>query len=606
MDSTMDELEELDTFLDTLDPEFCGVKRVMPTSRVEPQLSDQATATIRDTFEGSEVSSSSLARENERLKRISQKFRPKSAGLFSDDDDDNEIEGNRGTNNEIISRLLSELTLKDQKIAELTAENDELQNELIVRKSLDVPAGSQLNDSSYGASTSSPNSRRPLSGGFSSSKYLINERINNLGFDSVESLEDLMKGFSLVGTPPPPPDMIPEDPLAALGFNKKSPIPPNTGDMSVMLGSTNLLLLTEAQKAELDARRERERKQRLQERIQQDREGALANDFFDEGDDGDSYLRSHRSSDTDSDEARLFRDSETPPPTRKEDRSQNEMDYQEFVHKLMRPECEVLVGVIRRFLSSVLGPNGDGSKPPANAKLDYTFVGTQNLSKRCRDFFDAMKEHFMAHPSWRSEPEERLSSAEDCLERYVMNRISDLAFADCCAPAEDDFLIRRMQLLSFLKPEALEIKPELRNEIIWALAIDELRKMTHFRNPSEKIKCIENCVSVIFRSLNVAQLKAANGNGGSDSPSGADDFLPIFIWIVLRSHIPKLYSNCEYIQAFHSPRRLMGKSGYCFVNLRSALEFVMNLDCDSVSGMEPGEFDLQLRESERRLAMRGK
>ncbi|CAN0493563.1 unnamed protein product, partial [Ectocarpus sp. 12 AP-2014] len=57
----------------------------------------------------------------------------------------------------------------------------------------------------------------------------------------------------------------------------------------------------------------------------------------------------------------------------------------------------------------------------------------------------------------------------------------------------------------------------------------------------------------------------------------ADDFLPVLIYVVLRARVPRLHSMCEYVQAFHSPVALMSRPGYCFVALRSAVEFLMTL-----------------------------
>lgn len=82
------------------------------------------------------------------------------------------------------------------------------------------------------------------------------------------------------------------------------------------------------------------------------------------------------------------------------------------------------------------------------------------------------------------------------------------------------------------------------------------------------------CSSVIFRSLNLARAKTEDTVSSSDDQSGlsapgADDFLPLLIWVVLHCHVPRLVSNCEYIQSFHNPIHLRGKAGYCLVNLRS-------------------------------------
>lgn len=82
------------------------------------------------------------------------------------------------------------------------------------------------------------------------------------------------------------------------------------------------------------------------------------------------------------------------------------------------------------------------------------------------------------------------------------------------------------------------------------------------------------CSSVIFRSLNLARAKTEDTVNSKDddqnalSAPGADDFLPLLIWVVLHCYVPKLVSNCEYIQSYHNPVHLRGKAGYCLVNLR--------------------------------------
>ena len=74
---------------------------------------------------------------------------------------------------------------------------------------------------------------------------------------------------------------------------------------------------------------------------------------------------------------------------------------------------------------------------------------------------------------------------------------------------------------------------------------------------------------------------------------------------MLKANVPALHSNCEYIQAYHNPQALMSKSGYCFVNLRSAIEFILTLDA-SVLSMEEGEFNAKMEESEARMALKYK
>jgi hypothetical protein len=134
--------------------------------------------------------------------------------------------------------------------------------------------------------------------------------------------------------------------------------------------------------------------------------------------------------------------------------------------------------------------------------------------------------------------------------------------------------------------------------------------LCHFVTLGNNLVGQVKCASVIFRSLSLSKAKsdssaAAPGqsSSASDDPTsiaGADDFLPLFIWVVLRSHIPRLVSNCDYIQAFLNPARLMGKSGYCLINLRSAIEFVNYIEADQLN-VDPKEFASKMADAEREL-----
>jgi len=478
-----------------------------------------------------------------------------------------------GESEEIINRLMQELTLRDQKIQVLASENEELRMELQAR---------------------SPVSSSVKSDNGCFSKMKINEKLSSLGFGS--SLQSVEAMFSEVFDEKLPAALETAmiDPLLALGLGNLDTDKLFSGDLANVgagvWGGGNLLLS--------DKQREEEANRQEDERLARVRRLALENEA-----DEDHFLNTRNSDE--SEEQRLFRDSvdcpptETSTPKKSVSAESSEMTYQVFTHRLMKSECEVLVGVIRRFLSSILGPNGDGSPPPTNALLDYTWYGTASLPTRFHDFLEAMKEHFLAHPSWRNESEERIECVMDCLERYVMTRIAELSFQLSSEPKEDEELTKRMQLLSkFLRPEALDIRPDLHNELIWALAREELRKINSYKTPGEKIACVINCSAVIFRSLSLSSQRS--GEGDASSPSGsADDYLPVFIWVVLKSNVPKLCSNCNYISLFHSRRRLQGKNGYVFVALQSAIDFIRNVDATMVSGYSEGEFDRLLRESER-------
>lgn len=263
-----------------------------------------------------------------------------------------------------------------------------------------------------------------------------------------------------------------------------------------------------------------------------------------------------------------------------EEEQDDELSYGEFLERISMPASRDILDKIRKFVRSILGPRGDGRPPRASDYADYDFYGKHEFRRRCEFFFQNMDATLQSHPAWRHVSESKLSKARDGIEKYVMDKVYDVAFnqlSECHQwKKDDDKLLRRMQLLSvsatpfgrmfmmgfviltcllypqFISPDMLDIKPCMRNEVVWSMAEDELRRMNSFRSPGDKINCIVRCCSIIFSVLNLSR-------GDSGSRPGADDFLPVFIYIVLHSQIPRLYSNCEYIAAYRNPADLMSK-----------------------------------------------
>lgn len=298
-------------------------------------------------------------------------------------------------------------------------------------------------------------------------------------------------------------------------------------------------------------------------------------------------------------ESGLYDDTEQEEPTRRpyvEDDG-TPLTYKEFLARLMLPHSTELVAHVRAFVVRALeeARHADDAvrarQPQAVERRRKVLDG---LPDRCAKFFSAAEAHLDQHPDWNKLGHQGLSTSRAALEKYVMTKLGAWAFESCRDDASDAELRKRCKALStFLTPDMLDIKPGLCNEVVLHIARDELRRIDQAKAPADKVECVVRSASVIFSALNLSRAQSSSTTRVSESRAGADDFLPVFIYVVLGSDAPRLASNCNYVQAFHNPNALMSKAGYCFVNLRSAIDFLLHLQGDQI-GIDQSVFDDRL------------
>ncbi|CAK9170823.1 unnamed protein product, partial [Ilex paraguariensis] len=116
------------------------------------------------------------------------------------------------------------------------------------------------------------------------------------------------------------------------------------------------------------------------------------------------------------------------------------------------------------------------------------------------------------------------------LEKYVMTKLFTHVFASLPDDVKvDDQLHEKMVLIQqFIRPENLDIMPTYQNETSWLLAQKELQKINMYKAPRDKLVCILNCCKVINNLLLNASV-ASNQN-----PPGADEFLPVLIYVTIK------------------------------------------------------------------------
>ncbi|XP_053772176.1 VPS9 domain-containing protein 1 isoform X2 [Desmodus rotundus] len=111
----------------------------------------------------------------------------------------------------------------------------------------------------------------------------------------------------------------------------------------------------------------------------------------------------------------------------------------------------------------------------------------------------------------------------------------------------------------------------------WAAA-QELGLLVLESCPQKKLECIVRALRAICacaEGYHRAQEPAPEaGPQPGAAAIGADDLLPILSFVVLRSGLPQLVSECAALEEFIHEGYLIGEGGYCLTSLQSALSYL--------------------------------
>jgi hypothetical protein len=157
----------------------------------------------------------------------------------------------------------------------------------------------------------------------------------------------------------------------------------------------------------------------------------------------------------------------------------------------------------------------------------------------------------------------------DILENYIIRKTYEKVFLEK-KMEKDSIFYNKTYNLQWISPNNLEINPEYVNYIIWDLAKDRLADIDNEFSPKDKIKCIEDSFNILYRSLSFTT--------GKEEKPGVDDIIPIFIFVLIKSRIKRIYSNINYIKSFTIPGKLLANYGFYLTQFEMAREFILNID----------------------------
>eukprot|EP00116_Pleurobrachia_bachei_P014183 sb/3474445/ len=120
--------------------------------------------------------------------------------------------------------------------------------------------------------------------------------------------------------------------------------------------------------------------------------------------------------------------------------------------------------------------------------------------------------------------------------------------------------LNELQVTASLDHPDIQIPARYHREAPWTPAQYHLNLLPAFKSPSGKLSCVISCVFTIFKLLFVGAsgLTVLDGTTDESSVPGADDLMPVLIYIIIHCNPPNLLSTIEYINYF-LPRNISGQ-----------------------------------------------
>lgn len=122
-------------------------------------------------------------------------------------------------------------------------------------------------------------------------------------------------------------------------------------------------------------------------------------------------------------------------------------------------------------------------------------------------------------------------------------------------------------------PQELAIKQKITLPSETALkTIEEyLTRLCNADSPLEKLEFLLAAIAAIFNSVKTSQLGT-----GRTITLGADDFLPLFVWVLVKTKFLTAEIEAEYMWGLLHPSLLSGEGGYYLTTLSSAVQVLKN------------------------------
>ncbi|GAM19271.1 hypothetical protein SAMD00019534_024460 [Acytostelium subglobosum LB1] len=279
-----------------------------------------------------------------------------------------------------------------------------------------------------------------------------------------------------------------------------------------------------------------------------------------------------------------------------------EQCFIEIQHRITQPEHNHLLTTIDSFIESIVQspPQQQQHSPRAtnddpNSITAESLAETGDISSSTKSFIATalpMLLHACAAISFKSSSTTIAASSPrlpsfahltehqaeivvyEYLEQYITQRLYRRIFSIPSNIDMDTALCEHILQFQFITPANLDIDDALISNERLEQIQEQLLRMTSFKTPREKLIALKKGFKLLFKLLS---------NDKNSAPVGADQLLPIIIYVLIKSNLPFLLSNIQFITLFRDPSLIEPETNYYLVTLITGATFIQNMTMDQLT-----------------------
>lgn len=233
------------------------------------------------------------------------------------------------------------------------------------------------------------------------------------------------------------------------------------------------------------------------------------------------------------------------------------IDSYRFEITLLKPECRNLRLAIENFFKN-FAKASKGIEKNEIALVRALLRDIENEMHRLSPWKDLPPNHFIA--------------AKEDMQRTIFTKLYPTIFEKEEYNEQDVTITKHLsQLRAVMKPLFLDLDTDILDNAFIKEALEKLKLLDSYKSPLEKVTCIWEASQMVSSAI-----------GTGKDATGADDFLPTFIFVVLQANIKTPHSTVQFVEHYLDPEEKYGEGYYFFTHLISALAYLGDLTLESV------------------------